>query len=304
MEKDIKARKTFFGSAVFAVTFYLTAKILNYFIFGDLLYPVMFGFILAAEIGFLAADKKDWMEAHKKTYSFVLECVVIIKKGIKENYKEFIAILSFILPVVIYFISFRIYFSKSGLQILEYINVNIIAIPGGAIHYGIIRALSLAICFIISVHYLIVFIGMLMKFRFEPSKKIPSLSEKLFVIFLFVLLGPAFPLGVYLTSWLIFVVGFLCMIICQAIILLALITILRLSAFSQLVSVAIGGTLGAFCGYLMPGWSEWVIIPTIEVVLVSAIAGGLFGLIFHKIGKSRLIAFSWEEVLKIKYLKV
>jgi hypothetical protein len=85
---------------------------------------------------------------------------------------------------------------------------------------------------------------------------------------------------------------------------LLLITILRLSAISQLANVAIGGTLGGFCGYLMPGWAEWVLMPTIEAVLVSSVAGGLLGLLFHKIGQSRIISFSWEEVLKIKYLKV
>jgi hypothetical protein len=71
MEKKVEARKIFLGSAVFAVTFYLAAKFLNYFVFADLLRSVIFGFLMAGEIGFFIADKNDWYLAHKKTFNLL-----------------------------------------------------------------------------------------------------------------------------------------------------------------------------------------------------------------------------------------
>lgn len=282
-----ETKKIAIGSGVFAVIFYLTAKILDYFLFESLLYPVIFGFTAGAETGFWTANKKITLEVHKKTLHFF----IFMPKNIFFWIKSFLQ--KNIFNLILFFTALLLIFF---LAIISFHQIKELYILSSGIKQGLIKnffSLSLVIVYIALLSFAVGIIAdsITITYNFASSLKYTfSLAVAIILspLLAFCLTGIFLLLSILLPT-LIFVLKFIGIVFLQYIGLFILFAVLRLATYSKLFSVAIGGVFGAFCGYLMPGWNEWIITPTIEAMAVCVVIGAITGVLANKIGQSQLI---------------
>lgn len=265
--KKIKNTRVFLGSAVFAGMFYLVAKILNIYVFDNLFFPTVFGFIVGAEIGFWITNSSLSMHAHKETIKFMHQSIYVKK------------IILFFLWLFALIAGLMLLFSSEMLQILFNDNV---------------KTYSFIFFYIFSFFYNVMIFDII-KNHYKPKNFIFKLIIYPIIGFLSVFIGyytvhvPLFIIiekTIYIVYFLLAYIG-----------LILLFSLLRLSANSQIASVAMGGVFGAFCGYLMPGWHIWEAKYIIESIAVSMFFGGNMGVLMYIIGKYKFTKIIFDLLL-------
>jgi hypothetical protein len=268
MEKEAKTGRVALGGLVFAVIFYLATKTLNIFVFDNLAHSALLGFLAAGEIGFFIASKETWLKAHKDTADLFGN---FFKKNGKKILDVAITIICILASIALVLSANIFYYQKIPAQESDFALMSFVIVAALLLLTSVLLMLSAI---------LIGFVG-----DKGDRKLMLGISAA------YLGLGVLSPLLMFLVYLIIrlYIFQFAGIVLLQFLAIYLFLSVLRLATISPIASVAIGGTLGGFCGYLMPGWEQMVLLPTFEASCLAGAIGGAGAYLAHKLGKTQAV---------------